>query len=75
MQTMITDIFSVIPFQGDMTENETILKFAFALKAHYPDVFAANLDKVVQTCLMCIVNEKCAVDIPPKTKRDIGIFL
>ena len=58
-----------------MTENETILKFAFALKKEYPDVFNANLDKVVQTCLTCIVNDKCAVDVPAKVKRDIGMFL
>lgn len=28
---LIQNVFSKVPFEGDMTENETVLKFAFKL--------------------------------------------
>lgn len=58
-----------------MTENENMLKFAWALKDHYPDIFTAHINLIVQTCITCICVEKCAVDISIKCKKQIGQFL
>lgn len=30
---------------------------------------------IFQTCLKCVLDDKCADDIPPKFKREIGAFL
>ena len=49
-----------IPFEGDETENKTILKFVFKLFQNDEQLCIKYMDKIAATCLKVIVDEKTA---------------
>mmetsp|Transcript_1414 Transcript_1414/g.1902 ORF Transcript_1414/g.1902 Transcript_1414/m.1902 type:complete len:396 (+) Transcript_1414:2138-3325(+) len=74
-QGMLDSMFEKIPFSGDDTENETVLKFAFKLYQQDNQTSLKYMEKIAQTCLKCIVDDKCADQLLPKFKREVGQFL
>jgi hypothetical protein len=72
---MIDSIFQKIPFEGDMTENETILKFSFKLYEADQAMCVKYMDNIARTCIKAIVDERCADDIKYTFKYQIGQFI
>ena len=72
---MIDAIFQKIPFTGDDTENETIIKFAFELFKSDQETCLKYMDKLAITCVKVICDEKCADSIEPKFKKEVGQFI
>ena len=73
--TMIDSVFQKIPFEGDETENETILKFAFKLYQADQATCLKYMEPIAKTCLKVIVDEKCADGIEAKFKKEVGQFI
>ena len=69
------NIFQKIPFTGDETENETILKFAFKLYSADQEMCLKYMDKIATTSVKVIADEKCADQMLPKFKREVGQFI
>jgi len=72
---MIDSIFQKIPFEGDMTENETILKFSFKLYEADQATCVKYMDNIARTALKVIVDEKCADEIKYTFKKEVGQFI
>ena len=70
--TMIDSVFQKIPFQGDDTENETALKFIFKLYEVDQETCVKYMEKIAQTAVKVIVDEKCAQSIESKFKKQVG---
>lgn len=72
---MIESVFAKIPFEGDMTENKTILEFAFKLYGADQATCLRFIDKIAQTAVKVIADDKCADMIEAKFKREVGAFI
>ena len=72
---MVDSIFQKIPFEGDMTENETILKFTFKLFEVDQATCIRYMDNIARTAIKCIVDEKCADDLKKTFKQQVGQFI
>ena len=72
---LMDSVFEKIPFTGDDTENETILKFAFKLYNNDQQLCLKYMDKIATTCVKVIADEKCADMMLPKFKREVGEFI
>jgi len=73
--TIMDSVFDKVPFTGDETENETILKFAFKLYQQDQAMCMKYMEKIATTCVKVIADEKCADVIEPKFKRQAGAFI
>jgi hypothetical protein len=62
-QAMVHSVMSAMPLEGDMTENETLLKFAWKLYAADQALCLQYMDNVSKTCVKCIIDAKCADDM------------
>lgn len=69
---MIDSVFQKVPFQGDDTENETVLKFAFKLYQSDEQTCIKYMDQIARTAVKVIADEKCADGMEPKFKREVG---
>ena len=64
-----------MPFQGDDTENETVLKFVFKLHQSDEATCIKYMDQIARTAVKVIADEKCADGIEAKFKREVGQFI
>ena len=72
---MIDSVFQKVPFHGDDTENETVLKFAFKLYQADEATCVKYMDQIARTAVKVIADEKCADSIEPKFKREVGQYI
>ena len=72
---ILGSVFNALPFEGDDTENETILKFALKLYQAEQETCVKYMDKIAQACVKVIADEKTADIMEPKFKREVGKFL
>ena len=76
-----------IPFNGDVNENETILKFAFNIYSICKNInhilnhiciekakIEPYMDNVIYTCMKVLVDEKCD-EIEDSFKYEVGKFV
>jgi len=69
---MIESIFQKIPFEGDDTENECVLKFAKKLYQIDPETCIKHMNQIAKTCVKVIADEKCADGMETKFKKEVG---
>uniref|UniRef100_A0A7S3FVR3 Importin N-terminal domain-containing protein n=1 Tax=Strombidium rassoulzadegani TaxID=1082188 RepID=A0A7S3FVR3_9SPIT len=74
-QVMIDSVFQKIPFSGDETENETVLKFAFILYEADKETCVKYMEQIARTCVKVIADEKTADMMEPKFKKEVGQFI
>ena len=69
---MIDSVFQKVPFCGDDTENESVLKFVF--KLHQSDEATCNkyMGQIARTAVKVIAVKKCADGMVAKFKREVG---
>jgi len=72
---MVDSVFQKVPFMGDMTENETIIKLAFKLYQVDQPLCLKHIEAIAKTCLRSIVDEKCRGDLTLKFKQEVGQFI
>lgn len=75
---------SKIPFNGDVNENETVLKFSFNLYSQCKNmccnVFVErekvepHMGNITLTCMKVLVDEKCD-EVSEDFKREVGKFV
>jgi hypothetical protein len=71
---MLDFIMTKIPFNGDLNENETVLKFAFNLYSLQKDKIEKYMPNITLTCLKVLIDEKCD-EIPDSFKFEVGKFI
>jgi hypothetical protein len=72
---ILDSIFDKIPFLGDVTENETILKFAFKLYEQDQALCLKYMEKIAITCIKVICDERCRDDIKSDFRQKVGQFV
>mmetsp|Transcript_5130 Transcript_5130/g.3812 ORF Transcript_5130/g.3812 Transcript_5130/m.3812 type:complete len:107 (-) Transcript_5130:12-332(-) len=71
---MLSSVFSNIPFEGDINENETALRFAFQLFHTELEKVAPFMQNVVLTCAKVLVDERCD-EISESFKLEVAVFI
>ena len=69
---MVDSICQKIPFEGDQTENETILKFIQKLYVADQATCIKYMVPIAKTCVKVIADEACADGMEAKFKREVG---
>lgn len=73
--TDIDSVFQAMPLEGDMTENETLLKFAVKLYQYDQAITLKYMDNITKTCIKVLIDDKCADDMKPEFKKEVGQFI
>ena len=68
-------VFAKIPFTGDVTENETILKFAIKLYELDQARCAKYMPAIAKASVMVICDERCRDEIPHPFRQQLGQFV
>lgn len=72
----LTDaVFAKIPFNGDVNENETILKFAMKLFEVDQARAIKYMPTIAKTSVMVICDERCRDEIPLAFRKQLGQFV
>jgi len=71
----VDSVLQAMPLEGDMTENETLLKFAWKLYQIDQPLCLKYIDNITKTCVKCLIDEKCADDMKPEFKKEVGQFI
>lgn len=69
---MVESICQKIPFEGDLTENETVLKFIQKLYQVDQATCLKYMDAIAKTCVKVIADEATADGMEAKFKREVG---
>lgn len=69
---MVDSVFEKIPFEGDDSENETVLKFAAKLYETDQETCLKHMDKIAITCVKCLVDDKASDALTAKFKYQVG---
>ena len=72
---MIDSVFQKIPFDGDETENETVIKFTMKLIQTDQATCIKYMENIAKTCVKIIVDERCADGVEAKFKKEVGQFI
>lgn len=56
---LFEQVMSAIPLTGDLSENETMLKFVINVNTSEPGRVAAHMDKVALLCCKIIADSEC----------------
>lgn len=64
-----------MPLEGDMTENETLLKFSWKLYEADQPLCLQYMENITKTCVKCLIDPKCADDLPKPFKQQVGQFI
>ena len=75
LNTMFGQVMSAIPLQGDVGENQTILKYIMNVNALNPDKVLPYMDKISLTCLQLLTDTRCRDDVPEPFKVLTAKFL
>lgn len=59
---------NAMPFEGDPSENQTILKFVMNVNATQPDRVLPFMDKITLTCLKLLTDARCKRDLDESFK-------
>lgn len=59
---------SAIPFEGDPSENQTVLKFIMNMNATQPDKVLPYMDKITLVCLKLLTDSRCKRDLDENFK-------
>ena len=73
--TTVDSVLLAMPLEGDMTENETLLKFAWKLYQIDQALCLKYIDNITKTCVKTLIDEKCADDMKPEFKKEVGQFI
>src|ERR1700733_4381222 len=84
---MLNTVMTNIPFNGDVNENETVLKFAFNMFSLCKITYIININDLLEkekiepymqnitfTCMKILVDEKCD-EVSEPFKREVGKFV
>ena len=73
---IMDSVFSKIPFEGDVTENETILQFAFNMyNTTDQPIVLKYMPQIATTCIKVICDEKTSDSIQLKFRKTVGEFI
>jgi hypothetical protein len=59
---MFNRVMSVIPFESDPTENETVIKFCMNQNNLTPGRLEPHMEKIILTCLKILVDSRLVND-------------
>ena len=59
---------SAIPFEGDPSENQTVLKFIMNVNATQPGKVLPYMDKITLVCLKLLTDSRCKRDLDESFK-------
>ena len=72
---ILNSTYGAIPFDGDETENLTVLKFTYKLWAQDQERVKPFMDNIAKTCVKVVADPKTAEPIKPQDKYEVGKFI